>query len=145
MDNSEALPRENDGGRNVGDISLNDIRDTFTCVLGLELTHKIVFIGVCACLLTCLTLQTGIHYTSATDVFVYCAVYSAWVTLCLPWLVQNMDGKVGALNTLRVTYRGQHSIVLATRWTPSRGPVKLEGRVSIAASQSENLGPPGKE
>ncbi|KAI8771299.1 hypothetical protein BgiBS90_028018 [Biomphalaria glabrata] len=94
MENPQTSPTDADVTRNVGEISLNDIRDAFTSILGLELTHKTVFIVVCACLLTGLTLQTGTSYTSTADVFVYCTVYSSWVTLCLPWLVQNMDGKM---------------------------------------------------
>ncbi|BFZ20454.1 hypothetical protein BsWGS_23493 [Bradybaena similaris] len=65
--------------------------------LSLELVKKTLFIVFTAALLTSIVVYSGTSRTPPVDVFVYCLVYSGWVTICLPWLVQNMTGKILAL------------------------------------------------
>ncbi|CAG5115510.1 unnamed protein product [Candidula unifasciata] len=62
--------------------------------LSQELTKKTLFILLASVLLSWIVVYSGACHTPLVDVFVYCLVYSSWITLCLPWLVQNMTGKL---------------------------------------------------
>ncbi|RUS87088.1 hypothetical protein EGW08_005164, partial [Elysia chlorotica] len=56
-------------------------------------TQSTLFIGCCTCALTAAALHTGTYYTPTADVIVYCLIYSLWLTICLPWLVKNLNKK----------------------------------------------------
>ncbi|GFR66239.1 hypothetical protein ElyMa_001964700 [Elysia marginata] len=56
-------------------------------------THSVIFICCCTCALTAAALHSGTYYTPTADVIVYCLIYSLWLTICLPWLVKNLDKK----------------------------------------------------